>query len=197
VAESGNEVSKQTLFICITASLLAGFLLGIFYSDRTPQTGRQTVQQSMEPSKQEQLLQAIASLELAVKENPNSVEAWTRLGNAYYDTDQEKKAIEAYSRSLAIVPGNPSVLTDLGVMYRHSGQPDKAVETFNQALVVSPGFEQALYNKGIVMYYDLGKIGEALKAWKELLLINPDARGPDGTPVSDMVDKSAAFQEKK
>jgi len=82
-------------------------------------------------------------------------------------------------------------------MYRRAGQPDKAVETFDQALKIIPGFEQALFNKGIVLLNDLGKNEEALKTWKELLLINPGARGPDGTPVSELVEKLPAFQEKK
>lgn len=201
MAESGNGVKKQTLYIGIAVSLLVGFLLGIIYSDRSPQSGVQVAPQGQgmpqQASQQDQLRQAIASLELTVQQNPNSVEAWTQLGNAYFDTDQADKAIEAYSKSLAIVPGNPSVLTDLGVMYRRAGQPDKAVETFDQALKIIPGFEQALFNKGIVLLNDLGKNEEALKAWKELLLINPGARGPDGTPVSELVEKLPAFQEKK
>lgn len=201
MAESGNGVKKQTLYIGIAVSLLVGFLLGIIYSDRSPQSGGQVAPQGQgmpqQASQQDQLRQAIASLELTVQQNPNSVEAWTQLGNAYFDTDQADKAIEAYTKSLAIVPGNPSVLTDLGVMYRRAGQPDKAVETFDQALKISPGFEQALFNKGIVLLNDLGKNEEALKTWKELLLINPGARGPDGTPVSELVEKLPAFQEKK
>jgi tetratricopeptide (TPR) repeat protein len=201
MAESGNGVKKQTLYIGIAVSLLVGFLLGIIYSDRSPQSGVQVAPQGQgmpqQASQQDQLRQAIASLELTVQQNPNSVEAWTQLGNAYFDTDQADKAIEAYSKSLAIVPGNPSVLTDLGVMYRRAGQPDKAVETFDQALKIIPGFEQALFNKGIVLLNDLGKNEEALKTWKELLLINPGARGPDGTPVSELVEKLPAFQEKK
>lgn len=201
MAESGNGVKKQTLYIGIAVSLLVGFLMGIIYSDRSPQSGVQVAPQGQgmpqQASQQDQLRQAIASLELTVQQNPNSVEAWTQLGNAYFDTDQADKAIEAYTKSLAIVPGNPSVLTDLGVMYRRAGQPDKAVETFDQALKIIPGFEQALFNKGIVLLNDLGKNEEALKTWKELLLINPGAKGPDGTPVSELVEKLPAFQEKK
>jgi tetratricopeptide (TPR) repeat protein len=204
MAESGNGVKQQTLYIGIAVALLVGFLVGIIYSDRSPQSGGPVAQQGQgmpqqdaDAAKQAQLLQAIASLELAVKQNPNNVETWTQLGNAYYDTDQPAKAIEAYTKSLEIIPGSPAVLVDLGVMYRHNGQPEKAIESFDQALKVSPGFEQALFNKGIVFLNDLGKNEEALKAWKELLLINPGARGPDGTPVSELVDKLPAFQEKK
>ncbi|MHB8808566.1 MAG: tetratricopeptide repeat protein [Desulfobulbaceae bacterium] len=203
MAESDNGVKQQTLYISIAVALLVGFLGGIIYSDRSPQPGGQVVQQGMPPQQgqgapqQEQLFQAIASLELAVQQNPNNAETWTQLGNAYFDTDQPAKAIEAYTKALAIIPGNPAVLTDLGVMYRRNNQPDKAVETFDQALKISPGFEQALFNKGVVLYNDLGKNEEAVKVWKELILINPQARNPEGTLVSEMADQLSKLQEKK
>jgi cytochrome c-type biogenesis protein CcmH/NrfG len=206
MAEPAGGVKPQTLYISIVVSLLVGFLCGIIYSDRSPKSGLQVAGQEQgfappqgqgAPGQQAQLLQAIASLELSAQQNPNNAETWTQLGNAYFDSDQPAKAIEAYNKSLAIIPGNPSILTDLGVMYRRNSQPDKAIESFDQALKISPGFAQALYNKGIVQFNDLGKNDEALKTWKELLLISPDYKGPDGTPLSEMVDKLSAFQEKK
>lgn len=201
MAESEGVVKQQTLYISIAVALLVGFLMGIIYSDRSPQSGGQVAQQGQgvpqQAAQQEQMLQAIASLELAVTQNPNSAETWTRLGNAYFDTDQPVKAIEAYAKSLAIIPGNPSVLTDMGVMYRRNGQPEKAIESFDQALKINPGLEQALFNKGIVLLNDLGKSEEALKTWKELLLINPGARAPDGSPLSELVDNLPAFQQNK
>ena len=212
MAESDGGVKQQTLYISIAVSLLVGFLIGIVYSDHSPQSGGQGAQQGMGMAPQQgpdapqqpgmgmpqaDLNQAIASLELAVKQNPNNAEAWAQLGNAYFDLNQADKAIGAYNKSLAILPGNPSVLTDLGVMYRRSGQPDKAIATFDQALKIKPGFEQALFNKGIVFLNDLHKNDEALKAWKELLLVNPQARGPEGATVAEMVDKLAAMREKK
>lgn len=209
MADSDNGVKQQTLYISIAVALLVGFLIGVIYSDR-PQTG-QVAQQGVNLPPQQgppgmgqpagmtqpDLSQAIASLELAVAQNPNSAESWTQLGNAYFDTDQPAKAIEAYTKSLAIIPGNPLVLTDLGVMYRRNGQPEKAIEIFDEALKVSPGFQQALFNKGVVFFNDLNKKDDAMKAWNELLLVNPDARSPEGTTVKEMVDKLASFQEQK
>lgn len=200
MAENGNNVSKQTLYISIAVALLVGFLIGVIYSDRPPQTGGQTGQQpNLAPlaSQQAQVVQAIESLQFAVQQNPNNVEAWTNLGHAYFDSNQPVKAIEAYNKSLAIIPGNPSVLTDLGVMYRRNKQPDKAIESFDKALQVAPGFEQALFNKGIVLLNDQGNLEGALQAWRELLIVNPGAMGPNGVPVENMVeDLSRQLQSK-
>jgi cytochrome c-type biogenesis protein CcmH/NrfG len=190
MAESGNGITKQTLFISIAAALLIGFLSGIIYSDRSPGPGgvAQQQQQGQPPPQQNQLEQTIASLQLAAQQNPNNAEIWTQLGHAYFDSDQAVKAIEAYTKSLAIIPNNPPVLTDLGVMYRRNGQPDKAIEMFDKALEINPALEQAMFNKGIVLYNDLGDVNGAIENWKSLLQINPDARGPSGIPVSTMVD---------
>lgn len=194
MAENGKNVSKQTLFICIGVALLIGFLFGIIYSDR-PQTGSQIAQQpNLPPLPQQQnnqLLQQIESLQFAVQQNPNNAEAWTQLGHAYFDTNQPAKAIEAYKKSLELIPGNPPVLTDLGVMYRRNDQPEKAVESFNKALEISPGFEQALFNKGIVLYNDLGDVEGTLQAWRELLAINPNYTASSGIPLESMVDDLA------
>jgi tetratricopeptide (TPR) repeat protein len=189
MAESGNGVKTQTLYISIAVSLVIGFLVGIIYSDRSPGPGGNIAQQQNQQAfEQSQWAQKIASLQLAAQQNPNNAETWTQLGHAYFDTDQPAKAIEAYNKSLAIIPGNVPVMVDLGVMYRRNSQPEKAVEEFDKALEIQPGFEQALFNKGVVLYNDLSDTKGAVKVWKELLAINPNAKGPNGALVSEMVE---------
>jgi len=190
MAESENGVKKQTLYISIAVSLVIGFLVGVIYSDRSSGPGGQIAQQQgqQQAVQQDQWAQKIASLQFAAQQNPNNAETWTQLGHAYFDTNQPAKAIEAYNKSLAIIPGNVPVLVDLGVMYRRNSQPDKAIEIFDKALELQPGFEQALFNKGVVLYNDLGDTKGAVKVWKELIAINPNAQGPNGALVSEMVE---------
>lgn len=195
MAESENSVKKQTLYISIAVSLLVGFLSGVIYSDRSsgPGGGQFVSQQGQQQAavQQDQWAQKIASLQFATQQNPNNAEAWAQLGHAYFDTNQPVKAIEAYNKSLGIIPGNVPVMVDLGVMYRRNSQPDKALEVFNKALELQPGFEQALFNKGVVLYNDLGDTKGAVQAWNELLIVNPGATGPNGVPVSQMVENLA------
>ncbi len=189
MAKSNNTVSTVTLGISIAVALLVGFLAGIIYSDRPQQVPGQSALQQMPPlPQQNQLAEAISSLQLAVQQNPDNAETWAQLGHAYFDSNQPAKAIEAYNRSLAIIPDNPPVLTDLGVMYRRSGQPEKAIESFNKALTIQPGFEQALYNRGVVQANDLADIKGAIASWKELLQVNPGAKTPNGVPITEMVE---------
>lgn len=199
MAESENGVKKQTLYISIAVSLVVGFLVGVLYSDRPAGPGGQFVQQQgqQQAVQQDQWAQKIASLQLAAQQNPNNAEVWAQLGHAYFDTNQPAKAIEAYNKSLAIIPGNVPVIVDLGVMHRRNGQPDKAIETFDKALELQPGFEQALFNKGVVLYNDIGDTKGAVKVWKELLTVNPNATGPNGVPVAEMIENLADEAEWK
>jgi len=122
-----------------------------------------------------------------VEKNPANGEAWTRLGNLYYDTNQFKKAITAYNHALDLVPANADILTDLGVMYRLDKQPDKAIESFDKAIQTNPRHEPSRLNKGVVLLYDLGRIPEALQTWQELLGVNPNAVTANGQSVRDLV----------
>ena len=119
--------------------------------------------------------------------NPTNVEAWTRLGHVYFDTNNPAKAIRAYEKSLELRPDDPNVLTDLGVMYRRNGQPDKALAAFDRAIAVDPRHEQSRFNKGIVLRYDMNDREGAVKVWEELLAINPNALVPNGQPVSEAI----------
>ena len=44
-----------------------------------------------------------------------------------------------------------------------------------------------MFNEGVVLYYDLKRKNEALKAWQRLLAVNPAAHAPDGKAVADLI----------
>lgn len=130
----------------------------------------------------------ITELTGIVAKNPENLAALVELGNLYFDTNQPKKSIAAYERALAISPANADVLTDLGIMYREDGNFPKALESFQKAIQVNPAHENAMFNEGVVLYHDLGRKAEARAAWGRLVGINPEARAPDGKPVSEMIN---------
>jgi cytochrome c-type biogenesis protein CcmH/NrfG len=129
----------------------------------------------------------IESLEARTNENPESAVAWTQLGNAYFDTDQHLKAIDAYEKSLELAPDNPNVLTDMGIMYRRIDEPETAIRLFDQAMSVNPDHEMSAYNKGVVLLHDLRDTDGAVAIWGALAEKNPQFRSPTGQLLSDMV----------
>ena len=70
--------------------------------------------------------QHIGHLRDEARQNPDSADAWTKLGNACFDAGDADGAIEAYQESLRLEPGNADVRTDMGSMYRMKGEPARA-----------------------------------------------------------------------
>jgi tetratricopeptide (TPR) repeat protein len=144
-------------------------------------------EKGVQPPMPPELARKIAEAEKATLLNPKDANRWTELGNLYFDTNQTKQAIAAYEQSLALVPGNPDVLTDLGIMYRESGAYEKAVECFRKASTIDAGHVNAQFNEGVVLLYDLGRKEDAVRVWKQLLRVKPDARASNGQAVSEIL----------
>jgi len=193
----GNYVKKEIMLIAALIALVVGFLGGIFYSAlQSGPTGSlqtastppgSTQQQQQQPGLSNEQARNILRLEQEVAVNPENIDAWTQLGNVYFDSGNFAKAINAYEKSIALSPNNANVLTDLGVMYRRNGQPEKAVGAFDRAIAVAPGHQQSRFNKGIVLRYDMNDREGAVKAWEELLKVNPNATAPNGQPISEAI----------
>ena len=205
-----SKVSKGVFFVGIGLALVLGIYVGsLVPSMFTPEAAQQAVQTSGQApapqasgqapaqpagqAKQDtppippELVAKIAAMEQTVLADPKNAQNWTELGNLYFDTGQSRKAASAYERSLAIAPDNADVLTDLGIMYREIGEFDKAVTSFRRASSVNPRHENAMFNEGVVLYFDLKRKDDAMKAWQRLLAVNPGARAPDGQSVSDVI----------
>jgi cytochrome c-type biogenesis protein CcmH/NrfG len=131
----------------------------------------------------------IMELEKKVVAEPGNVAAWTELGHYYFDTGQFQKAIDAYKKSLALNPYDANVLTDMGVMYRRVGKPKEALAAFEKAMKIDPKHEVSRFNKGIVLMGDLNDVQGAIQAWEELLKVNPNAKGPSGESIKNMIEQ--------
>ena len=186
-------MKKETMWFIALVALAFGFLAGIVFSvyksgpSPAAVTPQAVQQQGQAPAADPQIIQKILALEKEVVAHPDNIEAWTQLGNYYFDSDNPGKAIEAYSKSLALNPNNADVLTDLGVMYRRNGNPKEAIAAFDRATAVDPSHPTARFNRGIVQLYDLKDRDGAIKTWEELVKLHPDAKAPNGQPVTEII----------
>ena len=189
--QQGNK--NQLVIYCII--FLIGFLSGVAFSvykgnisvpGKDPSGSGQAQNQAQGQS--EEMRQAILGLEAEVTKSPQNYQAWTRLGNLYYDTEQPEKAIAAYTKSLELHKGDANIITDLGVMYRLANQPQKAIEMFDRAMQENPTHLPSRYNKGIVQMYDLNDPQGAIASWEEMLKIDPEAKAGTGESIRDMID---------
>ncbi|THB74443.1 MAG: tetratricopeptide repeat protein [Desulfobulbaceae bacterium] len=191
MAKASQTVNKQTLYITIFIVFIAGFLSGVgfavFKLDDSSSTASQNQPGQTNVGDQER--QAIINLEARVTSNPEDFNAWTKLGHLYFDSDQYNKAIGAYTKSLELHPGDANLWTDLGVMYRRSGDSTKAIESFDKAIAMNPVHEPSRLNKGIVLFYDFGKVEEAIAIWEAVLKLNPESRTANGMKLQDFLEQ--------
>ena len=93
----------------------------------------------------------------------------------------------AYKKYIEIYPQNADVWTDMGVMYRRNRQPAEALKAFDKAIEINPRHEISRFNKGVVLLHDLKDHQSAIRAWEELLKINPVAMAPNGQSVDQLI----------
>ena len=197
--QNKDYVQNKTLIIAVVVSLFIGFIGGTIYSSFKLAADKQVqVKGNAAPNNNPAMGQQDNSIEVSaeilkleqyLEKNPKDAEAWAQLGHLFFDSDQVKNAIDAYEKSLAIEPGKTGVITDLGVMYRRNGQPEKAIEAFDKAILIDPSFETARFNKGVVLLHDLNDVPGGIRAWEELVELNPMAMAPNGESMDALVQR--------
>lgn len=122
-----------------------------------------------------ELRQRIENAQQRTIAEPGNYIAWVELGNAWYDSDSPKQAIDAYDHALALKPDNSDVLNDQGAMYRQLGDFRHALSNFEKALVVDPGNLESLYNMGHIYAFDLKQTERAMEIWKRYLTLDSES----------------------
>jgi tetratricopeptide (TPR) repeat protein len=184
-------MKKETVILMVVIALLVGFTVGVtvgilYMINRGEKEleGVATVQKSQiaplgapspTPSGRDELASQIKPLKEIVKKDPKNLAAWVELGNLYFDSDQPREAIDAYTRYLAIKPDNPDVRTDMGIMFRKLGQFDRAIEEFRKAAQSDLKHVNSRYNIGLVLLHDKQDIKGAIKAWEDYLKVDPNS----------------------
>ena len=186
-------VKTSNMYLIVLVALAAGFLGGVVFSSYKANSSAVMPSGGLNPTGAPPMNKAraetLAALIQATRTTPDNVNAWTQLGDFYFDNAEPQKAIQAYRKSLELDGTRPDVWTDLGVMYRRAGEPVNAVKAFDHALTGNSHHEIALFNKGIVLLNDLNDPKGAIKSWERLIEINPNAKAPNGQTVQSMIDQ--------
>lgn len=190
-------MKKETVILMVVIALLVGFTVGatvgiLYMINRegkevervtTVQKPQMAPQGAPAPNPSDrdsiEVASKIQTLKEIVKKDLKNLAAWVELGNLYFDSDQPKEAIDAYSRYLAIKPDNPDVRTDMGIMFRSLGRFDRAIEEFRKAAQGDPKHANSRYNIGIVLLHDKRDMKGAIKAWEEYLKVEPQGERAD------------------
>jgi len=109
---------------------------------------------------------AVEQLTAYLEQYPRDDLAWTVLGNAHEDLDQDDKARAAYDRALAINPRRHQAIGGLGVLLRKRGDDEAAMQAYRRALAIEPGYGQA-YSSMTVVALRLHRDAEGLEYAKK------------------------------
>lgn len=112
--------------------------------------------------------EAVVNLECAVELEPDNVEAWHLLGDAYVRTGRWWEALEQYEHALGLDPQNERVWLASAGLFLDSGLPDEADETLTSAVRMFPESILPDYNlfyfRLAELYFDAGRFGDARRA---------------------------------
>lgn len=127
----------------------------------------------------EELMSQVAHIKQILLNDSTNFDAWSALGNLYFDANMPEDAITHYRRALALKPDDIHVLTDLATMLRASGHPDSALSVLNHVVILDSTLAQAWFNLGVIQSFDLKNQREALSAWKKFLALSPPSEHTD------------------
>ncbi len=119
----------------------------------------------------DKLSDAIRSFELALRLDPNYVEAWIKKGYAHFHLRDFSFAISSYDMALNIDPDNHEAWNLKGLAYYKMNNYTKAIECCTKALDSNPNDGLVWYNYACYLTLD-GKIDNGMEALKRAIEID-------------------------
>ncbi len=103
---------------------------------------------------------------------PNAGMAWKLLGIA--QRRQGKNALQAFQKTVALMPSDADAHANLGVIQNETGAFDLAITSFNKALSIKPDAAATLNNLGTALRFS-GKLDQALAVYRRALQADPNS----------------------
>jgi cytochrome c-type biogenesis protein CcmH len=128
----------------------------------------------MNPAERRKLIgRMVARLAARLKENPDDLVGWRRLGRSYLVLGEPDKSVEAYGRAAKLAPRNIAVLVDLGqaLLAQHgkdSNLPPRFVKLMRRIGKLDPENAVALWFIGLAEH-EAGNAAKATSLWERLL----------------------------
>lgn len=118
-----------------------------------------------------------AARELLVKvtqAEPGLAGPWINLARLDMQDENYIAAREGLNKAVAANPSNCVAYTEYGVLLRKLGEFEAAQEMYQACLAVSPSHADTYYNLGILYELYLGRMQDALIAYRQYLELSPE-----------------------
>ena len=116
----------------------------------------------------------IASLKIAIKERPDDLASYEKLGHIYRAAGKDAEAIEAYREAAHRNSTSSDVYLNLGILYEKRSQTDEAVVAYKQAIKAKPDNFDARLRLGEIRFSS-GFFQEAVEQYTEFLKLRPES----------------------
>jgi tetratricopeptide (TPR) repeat protein len=119
----------------------------------------------------EKFLDAIRSFELAIRIDPQFVDAWVEKGYAHFHMGEYSVAISSYNRAIEMDVENASAWNLKGLAYYKMKNYEKAIESCEKAIDINPSDGMSWYNKACYLTLS-GKVDEGLDSLRRSIEID-------------------------
>jgi tetratricopeptide (TPR) repeat protein len=141
------------------------------YSDNIEFQKHDLYKKGIDHMANEKLEDAIRSFELAIRIDPNYVDAWIKKGYAHFHLGEYTVSISSYDRALDIDVNNAEAWNLKGLAYYKMKNYDKAIEVCEKAIDINPNDGMSWYN--LACYLTLtGEVDGGMEALKRSIEID-------------------------
>ncbi|MGI8979697.1 MAG: tetratricopeptide repeat protein [Pirellulaceae bacterium] len=131
--------------------LILNFLAGGMGCSKTRGTSRAKLDSIAQVYEHGDTETAAEQLQEYLKSYPRDDLAWTILGNAYEDMDQDTTAETAYAKAIEINPKRYEAISGMGILCRKKREYDRAGEYYKRAIAIDPKYAQAYSSMSMVL----------------------------------------------
>ncbi len=117
---------------------------------------------------------AIVAYQTAILMDPQNVDAFMSLGEAYQDKNDLDNTIDCYCNAAKLEPGCPKLFCNLGLTLWEKGYIDEAIVAYHKAINLNPKYEIAFNNLGVVYLDGTRNPEEAIVMFTQAIKHNPN-----------------------
>ena len=114
----------------------------------------------------------ISRVQRKARLQPDSVETWITLADAFHTIGRIDRALENYKIALTLEPGNLMLYDNIAYLYMLMGDETNAVLQYKTILKYDSTRSNTWFNLGLI-HANMGRTKNAREAWNTALLYNP------------------------
>ncbi|PIQ99085.1 MAG: hypothetical protein COV66_14465 [Nitrospinae bacterium CG11_big_fil_rev_8_21_14_0_20_45_15] len=169
-------VMEPSLTLWLTAVLLFSLVscsAEVENQSKLPENPDEVILLSIEKQKIGAYEEAIQSLDVVFKKNPQYLPAFLQKAKVLEEWGKREEALSAYQKVLEIDPNNVPAHMGSGSVYGKLSLNEKAIEEYGKVAVLNPN-DPEIYFKIALEYWYIQKLPETVASYKKVIEIKPD-----------------------